>query len=424
MSDIKSYKLAWDKKSELSQGGQGSTIIATSKQKPDEDVVIKILLGQNDMERRARMYRESANLLTLDHPNLPKVIDTNAEYFKDKDYKLFIVTGYISGPTLSQVDYKRVELSQKISLMKEILLIVNYCHKRGVIHRDIKPDNIILQNGYFNDPVLLDFGLSFNREHADSDDLTSDGQHLGNRFLILPEQKTGETSKRDDKTDITALVGIFFYVLTAITPTISIDEYGQKPHQRKEAREIIDQFPKHQKDIINNIFDIGFNQLIDKRWQTVQSLIDQFNFLENAKLETIMEVEEVIKKIKEKANHPDYQDAKFLDNLYKEVDRKVRDVLGYLNNELGPDWSTVQSGGIIPKERAYRNMLAPYNPVIGLQMKTVIYAFINGSELIIQVIEENISKEVFREPLSNEHNWEQFKQNLKEHYVSQIAKYV
>lgn len=424
MIDVKTYKEVWKKKSDLSNGGQATTIVAEAIESPKEDVVIKILSAQNDKERRARMYREAVNLLTLEHESLPKVIETNTEFYLDTNYKLFIVMDYISGSTLSDFNIQELDLWQKIILIEGVLRVVNYCHKRGIIHRDIKPDNIIIRDDDFSDPVLLDFGLSFNQENLDDDQLTPDGQHLGNRFLILPEQKVGEASKRDEKSDITQVVGLFFYLLTGITPTVLVDEKSQKPHQREEAKEIINKFPKHQKDIINNIFDIGFNQQIDKRWQSIQSLIDQFIFLNNSKEENVRDIEQMISQIRNKTNQQDYQDTKNLKILYDEVDKQVRLTLTEVSTKLGDDWSYIQSGGFNHENMDYDNRLAPHNPVLGLSLETRIHAFINGSELIIQAVEKTYKKELVREPLSNDHNWEQFREVLRNHYLQEISKHI
>ena len=423
MSDIKNYKEHWEKVDDIAGGGQGTTIKTINIQDKQTVAAVKTLNKQNDTERRARMQRETVALSTLSHANLPKVLDTNTEFWQDKEYKLFIATEFIPGDTLSNFDLSAIDLNQKIELTINIANVINYCHQRGIVHRDIKPDNIILRNNSIAEPVVIDFGISFNFNENDDDNLTPDGQHLGNRFLILPEQKVGEVGKRDLRTDISCLVGLFYYFLTNQLPTIAIDEYNQKPHQRNGAKEIIEALPKHQRDIINNIFDVGFSQVIDKRWQTVQSFIDQLILLQQAEPIVMDTANKFVDLIKNKTAQQDYQDTKYAKQLFAMIDKSARQVLDELIRELGEDWGYTQSGGNLNEELAYKNMLYPSNSInTDLKTNTTIYGFITGNELVIHLLEGNEKYEVFRQPILGDINWGQFRESLKTHYLRELAK--
>jgi eukaryotic-like serine/threonine-protein kinase len=425
MSNIKNYKEHWSKVDDIAGGGQGTTIKALNIQDKQTISAVKILNKQNDLERRARMQRETVALITLSHPNLPKVLDTNTEFWQNTDYKLFIATEFIPGSTLSNFDFSTINLNHKIELIINISKVIHYCHQRGVIHRDIKPDNIILKNNSISAPIVIDFGISFNFNEKDDDNLTPDGQHLGNRFLILPEQKVGEVGKRDFRTDISCLVGLFYYFLTNQLPTIAIDEYNQKPHQRDSAKEIIDYFPKHQKDVINYIFDVGFNQLIDKRWQTVQSFIEQLILLQKAEPIIMDSTNKFVDLIKSKTAQQDYQDTKYAKQLFDMIDKYARQVLEKLQRELGDDWGYSQSGAFLNGEFAYKNMLSPSNRInTNLKTNTTIYGFITGNELVIQLLEGNNKYEALRQPILGDINWGQFKEILKRHYLKELAKLI
>lgn len=102
------------------------------------------------------------------------------------------------------------------------------------IHRDIKPGNIILKNNAWEDPVLVDFGMS-HHEDDEKKEISLD-QEIDNRFLRLPEFSTGSTLKRDPRSDITHCAGVFFYMLTNIWPSVLIDENECMPHQRTLGR--------------------------------------------------------------------------------------------------------------------------------------------------------------------------------------------
>jgi serine/threonine protein kinase len=423
MSNSKSYKEEWTKIEVIDGGGQGTTLKVLSGIDGKTIGAAKILNKQTDPDRRKRMHRESTSLSTLEHRGLPTVLDTNSHYYGDMDYKLFIVTEFIEGPTLSKVDFSKYPLEEKIVLFRRILEILKYCHHLGILHRDIKPDNIILRGGRLNDPVILDFGLSFNFNDKDDDGLTPSGEHIGNRFLILPEQKTGEAGKRDFKSDISCAVGLFFFFLTGIQPTVPVDEHNRKPHQRDEAREILRSIPDHQLVIINTIFDIGFEMIISKRWQSIESVLEQLSILEMSKPKEVISREELIEKIKQKASKQEYVDREFIFSMYNEVDKQARAVLEDISKDLGKGWGTIQSGGINRQKETYNNRLAPSNQVVGFSGETRVNAFVTGNELVIQAIEGEAIDEIYRMPIEGEKNWASFRERLKAHYLIEIEKF-
>lgn len=428
MSDIKSYKEAWEKISSLANGGQGTTIKARNILHPEEVTALKILNRQDDNERRSRMHRETVALSTLNHPNLPKVKDYNTEYYKDTSYKLFIATEFIEGNTLSEATLENFSFEEKIHLILKICEIIEYCHKRGIIHRDIKPDNIILRNSTYRDPVILDFGISFNFNDSDDDTLTPDGQHLGNRFLILPEQKIGETSKRDMRSDITCITGLFYYILTNDFPVVLIDENEQKPHQRQIFKDIIDKFPKHTRDSLNYLFDIGFNQLIDNRWQTITSLIDQFNIVSKTQPPELNSINEKIDYIQSYYQKKTYIEARNLLKLKNEARSTYSNSINKINHELGDDWSGAMrlNGQSKFHLEGYSEVAIYSNTFLNISITVHNKIFTTGNELVIHsIMEGNLGStsrlEVFREPLQNKRNWNNLEEVLKNEFISIVT---
>lgn len=240
-SKQKPWELKWRRFDQLGKGGQGTSFYA---QKADERTdaqtyVLKVLNRQNDDERRGRFYREVATLRTLHHEGIASLIDSNAEYFENKEQDLYLVTEFIPGPTLEEhVGQAKMILGDAVRLLLWLTGIVQYCHERGVVHRDIKLDNIVLKNGDYSKAVLLDFGLSFNEELEEAI-ATPSSQQLGNRFLALPELQTKSAGKRDQRSDVTQLCGILIYVLTAEHPVTLMDAELRLPHQRPHATTVL-----------------------------------------------------------------------------------------------------------------------------------------------------------------------------------------
>jgi serine/threonine protein kinase len=113
-------------------------------------------------------------------------------YCRNTTVPLYIVTEWIDGQTLQKhVDERRPSLDEAVGITLSLVDIIDRCHRFGLIHRDIKPDNVMLlqsPDGYT--VKLIDFGLSgTSAEEAESREIRTDpGEELGNRFLRLPER--------------------------------------------------------------------------------------------------------------------------------------------------------------------------------------------------------------------------------------------
>jgi len=429
MSNIKSFKETYSVIEEIGSGGQGTTFKCGDPSSEQSWVAVKVLHKQNDDERRSRLRRETVAVETLSHPNIPKLLDSNSEFWEDKNYKLFLATEFIHGSTLAAFDLSLLSWEQKLAMILKICEVVDYCHSRSIVHRDIKPDNIILRADVAEDPVLLDFGLSFNSEIDETDFKTPEDQHLGNRFMILPELKVGEEEKRDSKTDVTCLTGIFFYVLTGEQPTVLADGQERKPHQREKAKAVIDTFPQHQKDLINSIFDIGFNPSVEKRWQSVRALMGEINNLAQSKANPMETPEELLAYIHSVAERPASQDIRDTQELLGEASKKVLDAEKKIVAQLGKDWvGSMAVGGASGKYggEGYDNQHAIANRLNGKVFYTYRKIFTTGNELVVISLVENargekFTQEVLRQPIAGEKNWDTMEKRLTRHYLHIIA---
>ena len=170
----------WDEKWEtikpIGGGGQGDTFLVKPKDSTilSQSFVLKKLKNQKDPERRKRMHREVATLRTLDCPGIPRLIESNSDQF-DSEIPLYMVGEFIEGKTLSQIldPALTMEIADAVNLVRKLLETIQYCHSLGIVHRDIKPDNIIIRHDDIADPVIIDFGISFNESDADGTILTA-----------------------------------------------------------------------------------------------------------------------------------------------------------------------------------------------------------------------------------------------------------
>lgn len=172
----------------------------------DRTVAVKILKDEflNNEDFKRRFKNESKAIALLSHENIVKVYDVN---FGEK--LQYIVMEYIDGITLKEYINKQNSISWNDALffMTQILRAVQHAHDKGIVHRDIKPQNIILlPNGNIK---VTDFGIArFSR----SDTKTLTEQAIGSVHYIAPEQAKGEVT--DEKADIYS-IGVVLYEMLA-----------------------------------------------------------------------------------------------------------------------------------------------------------------------------------------------------------------
>lgn len=277
--DDKTWELDWTGHEILGQGGQGVTRRVEHKETGAVGC-LKLLSKQKDAERRLRFSREATAYDTCRHELVPRLLASNAHNHADLEHKLFLVTEFIPGPTLS----KRIEEGGPLGwedgckLTLELLKAVAYIHANEWVHRDIKSDNIILRDGKVEAPVLLDFGLSYKDGVADTLD-TQLGEEIGNRFLRLPELSIGSTSKRDERSDVAFVGGVLFFALTGTLPATLQDAEGNMPHQRRDALVRLSAVVGAATPRLLNLLDRCFNPAIDRRYPNAKSMLSALESL-------------------------------------------------------------------------------------------------------------------------------------------------
>lgn len=376
-----------------SKTGQGLVYLVkpidSTKYDINKKYVLKELKNQKDFERRTRMYREVSNLKSLNHKGVQKVVDTNIYNFENLNEKLYFVYEYVEGKTLSDYILEReLNFSEKLLIIQKILDVLNYCHSQTIIHRDIKPDNIIIQDNL--DIVLIDFGLSFNK--SNNDNLTETKQDLGNKFLYLPELNSNRDTKRDERSDLTYCCGILFFLITKKFPKFLTDESERKPHQRINMTDFVEQ-NKIKK--LNKIFDIGFRTNINKRYQSVEELqrdIEMLKFQEED--DANITLRSCLNRI---VSDNDLEDSKQIYNNLNFVSACLHEVVCEIQEQSNGVLGSVQTGyNMDLRECKFENVYG-LNTRRGIKIEFTpkCSAYIDGSQTIVKMIEKE-EEEIFR----------------------------
>ena len=194
---------------ELGRGGMGIVLLARDVAL-DRPVAIKLLPPHlaTRPDERERFLQEARTAAGLAHPNIVPIhlVEAHGEL-------VFFVMGFVDGETLRDRVERAGPLPPRLAmkLLQEVAWALGYAHQRGVIHRDVKPDNIMIERATER-ALVTDFGIALGRRAAES----AGGPVVGTARYMSPEQACGESV--DARSDLYSLGATFFYALTGRAP--------------------------------------------------------------------------------------------------------------------------------------------------------------------------------------------------------------
>src|SRR5207302_2434882 len=183
---------------EVGRGGQG--VMFRSRQKSlNRTVALKVIsLGQWASKAHLKRFRlEAEAAARLEHPGIVPIHEVG-----ERDGSCYFSMKFIEGGQLDEVARRTpISIRQAAELIAKLARTVHYAHEHGILHRDIKPGNVLLdQNG---EPHLTDFGLARLLETEST--ITRTLEVMGTPSYMAPEQAAGETTKLNKATDIYGL---------------------------------------------------------------------------------------------------------------------------------------------------------------------------------------------------------------------------
>jgi len=203
----------------LEQLGEGGMAIVYKAYdtRLERDVAVKVIrtekLTIETMGKTLKRFeREAKALAKLTHPNIVPITD-----YGEHDEKPYLVMPYLPGGTLKQKLGKPIPWEDSVRLLIPIARALHYAHQQGIIHRDVKPSNILItQSG---EPMLTDFGIAkILLDTEETADLTGTGMGVGTPEYMSPEQFQGKGV--DARTDVYSLGVVLYEMVT-----------GRKPYQ-------------------------------------------------------------------------------------------------------------------------------------------------------------------------------------------------
>jgi WD40 repeat protein/serine/threonine protein kinase len=212
---IGSYKLL----QQIGEGGFGYVYMAEQLEPVQRRVALKVIKpGMDTRQVIARFEAERQALAVMDHPSIARVLDAGAT---DSGRPYFVMELVRGVPLTQYCDDNHLPIRERLKLFAAVCLAIQHAHTKGIIHRDIKPTNVMVtqQDG---DPIVkvIDFGVAkaMGRQLTDKTLFTEFAQVIGTPLYMSPEQAAMSSTDIDTRSDIYSLGVLLYEVLTGTTP--------------------------------------------------------------------------------------------------------------------------------------------------------------------------------------------------------------
>jgi eukaryotic-like serine/threonine-protein kinase len=224
---------------EIGRGGMGIVYRARDR-RLKRTVAIKVLPPELAFrsEIRSRFLREAETAAQLSHPNIVPIYTVD-----EQEQLVFFVMAYVAGDNLAKRLHERgvLTIDETRRILRDVADALAYAHERGVVHRDIKPDNILL-DASTGRPMVTDFGIARAMDSTGDSRLTATGMAIGTPAYMSPEQAAGER-EIDGRSDLYSLGILGYQMLTgeppftaSSTPAMLVKHISERPVPVEQRR--------------------------------------------------------------------------------------------------------------------------------------------------------------------------------------------
>jgi serine/threonine protein kinase/formylglycine-generating enzyme required for sulfatase activity len=249
----------------LGRGGFGLVYLAHDK-RLSRPVAIKVPHPHLVAEASAAeaYLTEARTVASLDHPNIVPVYDVGST----EQFPCYVVSKYIDGTDLAtRLKQSRLSLHEAVELVAAVAEALHHAHKQGLVHRDVKPGNLLLDRS--GKPYVTDFGLALREQ-----DVGTGPRYAGTPAYMSPEQARGEGHRVDGRSDIFSLAVVLYELLTGRRPFRADSHAGLLEQittvEARPPRQVDDLIPKE----LERICLTALSKRSSERYPTARDMAD------------------------------------------------------------------------------------------------------------------------------------------------------
>ena len=268
----------------IGEGGMGAVFRATDL-KTDREVAVKTLLpdAAKDAALRRRFEREAQILQKVEHPNFVRFV----EYGSGSSEPAYVVMEFLAGDALSKLilNESRLAPQRALHIIRHVLTGLEHAHHLGIVHRDVKPDNVVIVHDQ-QDPEfakILDFGIArlADPEASEKTKLTQKGEIFGTPAYMAPEQVRGDPI--DSRADLYAVSVMLYEMLASRPPFVAKNQNGLfAMHLASIPPPLHDLLPDlEQLGLLQELLDVGLAKQPELRFASAAAYLERIEALLN-----------------------------------------------------------------------------------------------------------------------------------------------